>query len=529
MILGFVLLVAPFLLFFVRPRHPLPPGVLNPSCSAEFGNSFGYVQGPRPLPLIGNLHQIPRKEAYKIYHQWSRIHGPVMYLRIFNREFIVLDSLKAITDLFEKRSSRYSTRPRFVMAGELVGKEDTALLFMKYGAKWKQARQLVHVWLNQRNVETYLPMQVSESCNLLLNLLETPEKFSEHLRTSIGSVILKLTYGIECKRHEDPWIAKSEELHKITALAIQPGRWLVDSFPILRFIPSFLPGASFLRWAKISREAAFNLVRLPYDQIKEQMALDNTVSSFVHDRLVEKGGKLIPQEEDALIVAAGSLYAGMCVLKKLVSTMRTFFMVMVRYPAVQKRVQREIETVVGPHRLARLEDRDALPYVGCLIKELLRFNSVAPLVAHSLDKDDIYEGYRIPKGAWVMANIWAVFNDPSVYHDPSSFNPDRFNPALDKPIEMDPTPISFCLGLGRRFCPASHFSLSTLFINITHIISVFDILPPADRSGEEIIPPLDFELGHIRTLKSFQCRIVPRSAQAVELIHDALAVTEGTT
>ena len=83
-------------------------------------------------------------------------------------------------------------------------------------------------------------------------------------------------------------------------------------------------------------------------------------------------------------------------------------MVMIRYPEVQKRLQNEIDTVVGPHRLSRFEDRDSLPYVGCLIKELLRFNAVAPLVPHSLDEDDVYEGYRIPKGTWIMANIWCV-------------------------------------------------------------------------------------------------------------------------
>jgi len=69
------------------------------------------------------------------------------------------------------------------MAGELVGKEDTAILFMKYGAKWRQTRQLVHGWLNQRNLECYLPVQALESHRLLLNLLEKPEDFSKHLRT----------------------------------------------------------------------------------------------------------------------------------------------------------------------------------------------------------------------------------------------------------------------------------------------------------------------------------------------------------
>ncbi|KAF8903471.1 cytochrome P450 [Gymnopilus junonius] len=441
----------------------------------------------------------------------------------FQKGIVILDSLSAITDLFEKRSSRYSTRPVFgmqVMAGELVGKEDTAILFMKYGTKWKQTRQLVHVWLNQRNLETYLPVQVLESYHLLQDLLETPERFSEHLRTAIGSAILKLTYGIECRTNGYSWIAKSEELHKITAAASEPGRWLVDSFPILRFMPSFIPGTGFLRWAKKSRKVAFDLVRSPYISIKEDKNPDKTISSFVHDHLIEKGGNMTPQEEDALIVAAGSLYAAG--IDTLVSVMRTFFMIMVRYPAVQTRLQSEIDSVIGPHRLARFEDRDSLPYVGCVIKELLRFNAVAPLVPHSLDEDDIYEGYRIPKGTWVMANLWAVFNDPSIYRDPSTFKPERFDTNSNEAVELDPTPLAFCMGLGRRFCPASHFSLCTLFISIAHIVSVFNILPPLDENGEEVLPPLNFELGHIRTLEHFQCRVVPRSEETANLVRNTL-------
>ncbi|KAF9444744.1 cytochrome P450 [Macrolepiota fuliginosa MF-IS2] len=491
----------PLYLYFKSPRHSLPPG-------------------PKPLPFIGNLHQVPRQEPFKVYRQWARTYGPVMYFRIFKRDFIILDSLKAITDLFEKRSSRYSTRPRLVMAGELVGKDDTAMLFLKYGPKWRQTRQLVHNWLGQRNIEAYLPAQVLGSHRLLSNLLDKPEKFSEHLRTNLGSVILKLTYGIECRRQEDPWIAKSDELHKITAIASQPGRWLVDSFPILRFIPSFLPGAGFLRWAKKSRKVAFDLARSPYDHVKEKMASEDLASSFVHDRLSAKGGEITPQEEDALIIAAGSLYAGG--MDTLLSVLRSFFMVMARYPEIQKRLQQEIDSVIGPQRLPQFEDFDSLPYVGCLIKELVRFNATAPLVPHSLDEDDVYEGYHIPKGTWVMANIWAVYNDPSIYHDPSTFNPDRFNPALGENVEMDPFPITFCVGLGRRFCPAAQFSLSILFINITNIISVFNILPPVDASGQEVVPPLEYEFGHIRKLKPFQCQIVPRSAQSIKLIPDTV-------
>lgn len=45
---------------------------------------------------------------------------------------------------------------------------------------------------------------------------------------------------------------------------------------------------------------------------------------------------------------------------------------MVRYPDVFKKAQQEIDRVVGPHRLPDIDDRASLPYVNCVVKELLR-------------------------------------------------------------------------------------------------------------------------------------------------------------
>lgn len=82
---------------------------------------------------------------------------------------------------------------------------------------------------------------------------------------------------------------------------------------------------------------------------------------------------------------------------------------MVLYPRVQKKAQEEIDSVVGAERLPDFEDEKSLPYIHCLIKELLRINPIVPLIPHSLDEDDIYRGWRIPKGAWVMANLRSVW------------------------------------------------------------------------------------------------------------------------
>lgn len=52
---------------------------------------------------------------------------------------------------------------------------------------------------------------------------------------------------------------------------------------------------------------------------------------------------------------------------------------MVLYPDVQKKAREEIDRVVGPNRLPTFSDRKNLPYIEALIKEVHRWNPVAPL------------------------------------------------------------------------------------------------------------------------------------------------------
>jgi len=52
---------------------------------------------------------------------------------------------------------------------------------------------------------------------------------------------------------------------------------------------------------------------------------------------------------------------------------------MLLYPNALKAAQKELDTIIGADRLPRLSDRDRLPYVTALIKEVLRWAPVAPL------------------------------------------------------------------------------------------------------------------------------------------------------
>lgn len=48
-------------------------------------------------------------------------------------------------------------------------------------------------------------------------------------------------------------------------------------------------------------------------------------------------------------------------------------------PDKQDRAQKEIDNVVGSHRLPTLGDKDSLPYVEALIKESMRWHPPVPL------------------------------------------------------------------------------------------------------------------------------------------------------
>jgi hypothetical protein len=93
---------------------------------------------------------------------------------------------------------------------------------------------------------------------------------------------------------------------------------------------------------------------------------------------------------------------------------------MVLYPDAQKKAQEEIDRVIGPHRLPNFEDRQSLPYVEAVYREVQRWHPLVPfgtsspvLVStvmltayfveggiHTTSADDIYEGMYIPKSKY---------------------------------------------------------------------------------------------------------------------------------
>ena len=132
-----------------------------------------------------------------------------------------------------------------------------------------------------------------------------------------------------------------------------------------------------------------------------------------------------------------------------VSAIQTFFLAMTLNPEIQEKAQEEIDRVIGTDRLPSAADRDDLPFSQAVTLETLRWHNVAPLgIPHRLIEDDVHEGYFLPKGTIVIANVWRMLHDPETYPDPLAFNPDRFVASPGHEPETDPRTMAF--GFGRR-------------------------------------------------------------------------------
>jgi hypothetical protein len=61
-----------------------------------------------------------------------------------------------------------------------------------------------------------------------------------------GTIVLSSAYGIDVVwEGMDPWIAIGERSQDALSMAARPGAYLVDSFPWMKYIPKWMPGAGF--------------------------------------------------------------------------------------------------------------------------------------------------------------------------------------------------------------------------------------------------------------------------------------------
>ena len=86
-----------------------------------------------------------------------------------------------------------------------------------------------------------------------------------------SAIVVNLTYGIDVQEFDDPYLSLAEEaLNGLNQAAILGTFW-VDLFPLLKYVPSWFPGAGFQKKAAHWREVNATLAEKPFRYVEEQM------------------------------------------------------------------------------------------------------------------------------------------------------------------------------------------------------------------------------------------------------------------
>ncbi|KAF4596650.1 hypothetical protein EYR38_008037 [Pleurotus pulmonarius] len=452
---------------------------------------FPLPPGPPADPVIGHLRKVPPLHAELTYLEWARKYGDVVYVNLFGRHIVVLNSKEAAYDLLEKRSALYSDRPDMVVWG-LLG-WGTTLTFLPYGDQFRRHRKLVHSHLMTKACEQYQPMQLENAHLLVGGLLETRGEYEHALTRFSTSIIMRVTYGHQILSDDDEYVGLANAVQESASEVGALGRTPVDLFPILQYLPSWFPGTHYASMARKWRADTEKVHTVPFNSVLHQMAEGTAKPSFLSNMLGGFNGRALSQQDhdDLRDVAAIMYGAG---AETTTSVLGIFFMAMLVNPECQRLAQEEIDRVVGKERLPTFEDRPSLPYIECVVREILRWNPIFPLEliyfirAMSLDED---------------------------YADPTAFNPSRFMPKSDGGGGEPPFAPAF--GFGRR-----HLAYASLWIAVATIFSTLHISRKKDKDGRDIPLHLEFGSNITNHPKPLPCDISPRSQTAMQLVGDAI-------
>ncbi|KAG1867957.1 cytochrome P450 [Suillus subalutaceus] len=485
------------LLASVARKRPLPPGP--------------------PTGWFGNF-SLPSSYQWLHYAKWKEIYGDIIYVYVLGNPIIVVNSAQAAEELFERRSSKYSSRPIRTMVVELMG-WDWLFSSMPYGRKWKQHRSLFHRHFHRLLTSQYHSVLIKETHTTLRNLAHTPDDFAHHLRRTAAAIVMRISYGHEVSDKGDIYVTLADEAMQGLGMAGIFGSFLVDYLPFLKYVPACMPGANFKRQALIWRKKTRAMIDQPFQAVRERMANGTAIPCFAQKELekLQQGVHSDPDYETTIKNVAGISYAAGA--DTTVSTLLSFVLAMLVHPEVQKRAQQELDDVLAMDRLPTFADRSKLPFIDCIVWECLRWNPVLPMgLARFVSSDDEYNGYFIPNGTSVLPNVWAILHDADVYPDPLIFSPERFSDQKknhDLGINKLPWP---AFGFGRRMCPGRWLAYESVWFSIACILSVYSIERGIDENGLEIVPEVAYTSSMISRPKPFKCRFIPRSERADQLI-----------
>ncbi|WMV26268.1 hypothetical protein MTR67_019653 [Solanum verrucosum] len=461
--------------------------------------------GPRGLPLIGNLHMFG-ENLHQDLGKISKKHGPIMSIHFGLVPVIVASSPHAAEQFLKIHDLIFASRPSNEVA-ETVFYNRRNLVSSNYGPYWRNMRKLctLHL-LSNAKIQSFQPMR-KKQVQILVDLMK-----QERNVIDVSAKIASLSANMSClmifgKKYMDEDLGEkgfNALIQDILCIAGLPN--FAEFFPFLRVLD--LQG--FTRRSK-------ELAKL-FDEFLERVINEHVCNKFSHEQkdMVDTLMEIMQSGEgefefDRRHVKAILLDLLVASMDTSATTIDWILAEILRHPNVMKKLQNELEQVVGKNRMVEESDLENLEYLEMVIKESSRLHPVAPLlIPHESIEDCEVDGFHIPKGSRLLINVWTIGRDPDIWVEPEKFKPERFQGSnIDlrgRHFELLP------FGSGRRSCPGLQLGLTTVRLVLAQLVHCFDWelpngMTPKDIDMTEKFGLVTTRVQHLRLIPKYRLHI----------------------
>jgi cytochrome P450 family 619 len=339
--------------------------------------------GPKTLPIIGNLHQIPTKGSYLTFTKWAKQYGGIFSLKLGPGTAIVLTDRRLVKQLIDKKSGIYSNRPHSFVSHNLITGGDH-ILIAHYGKTWQQYRKYIHQHFMERIVEEdHLPVQQAEACQMMYDFLTDPDRHILHPKRYSNSIAMSTIWGVRTPSVDTEHSRRLYEMMERWSVVMEAGNTPpVELFPFLHYVPESMFGNWRQRASRVGDEMN-SLYGDLLDQIYERRKKVGKMKTFM-DRVLDHEEKL-EFTRHQLYFMGGTMMEGASDTSSAIII--AGIQAMAKFPEVQKQAHAAIDAVVGEDRSPLWSDYDKIPYIAQVVKEAMRWRPVTPLAfPHCVDE-----------------------------------------------------------------------------------------------------------------------------------------------
>jgi cytochrome P450/nitrite reductase/ring-hydroxylating ferredoxin subunit len=427
------------------------------------------LPGPKPLPFLGNIHQLDVTKLHTILERWAARYGPAYLFHMGSVQVVALSDPAWCNQVLRARPEVFGRQANIAPVFSELG---ISGVFSAEGNSWRVQRRLVMFALAQRHFRGLYPkLQTvttrlkrrwdrSADADTALDIVEELTRFTVDVTT-----LITLGYDVNTVEQGDDVIQRKLEVvfpavnRRIFALL---PTWRLVRLPLDRRVDRSL--AELRAWLTGLVVAARERLAVEPERIEmpsnflEAMvsARDDEGRPFSDDLIFGNLIGMLLAGEDTTAYTLGWAVHELC-----------------DNPEWKMELQREADALLGISEVASdIETANRLSIAGAVANETMRLRPVAPVLNLSANVETVVGDLLVPKGTQVFLLTRPAACDPNHFAEPHAFRPRRW---LSEAAGAHDLSAHIPFGSGPRICPGRHLALLEMKLILSMLYKNFEV------------------------------------------------------